>query len=1029
MNNITNENIDKIQSKDSFILQNKLLFKKYRPIKPIGRGTFSTVYLASNIKTNTYVAIKAEERFQKDVELLETEAFILYSLRGYGIPEVLSYGRTKTHNILVMPLLGRSLLDLLIIRRNPININDICCAAIQILDRIEWVHSNNIVYRDIKPENFLFGLKDKNVLYLIDFGLCRKYKSSKTGKHIQPKNLGKFTGTSRYASVYAMAGNEQSRRDDIESIGYMLIFFMKKKLPWQGIKGTSYKECYHKLYSMKRDMKLEDLCRGLPSEIIDYMNYAKSMRFEEEPDYKYLKNLFKIILAKKQVLFDKYLFSWIRNESITDIRKMNSNTKKERKSSPQNKLYKQIQEKIEIENNNKSIPIINNYDISDKKRNNKIFYDNSVKIKNEINSEKSNTMKVLINKNINTINSGFNESTGVYSKKTNSERKSYNDNIIYFRKNNDLKGNHSQDNIIKHYLPLNKQYSGKKNIDKNIKKKHNNFELKKINIPKNSNANRNRKIISISPIQNNGINKTNNSINSLNSLTLNSNNNYNDNKNKLNKINQIKITKVNNNHNYNINKDNTYLNNINSNNKNSNEKIIYNSYTTYNTYNSYNNTIDKTINNNININNIYHRDQYEIQKYNNFKSIQKNNLDNIINDKCVKIQKFIKPVHFEKNAKSHNNILPKNKIGENIRFNSIDIKPNTINHHCSYRKINNQNYVENQIIKRKNNSLNKYTKNYSKQFLGYNTDLNRIEHNSSNIVNYNSNRIINSIYNMNNNRILNEKNQMHNSNYNLKRKNIIHLGAQTIENNIKKVNENKNYIKIQNIPKSNIKKVTEDKSKYYNNRDNNNIIIEKNKNKYNSYENWLNYNYSNNNIIQNNKKYDYNCNINNFFSFQNDPRNKNILNRRNQSISYISKITNNSNSNIVNNIRHNHKNNSAHRILSLNQNLNFNDQYIIQNGYNDNSNKNKNKLFIKMKAKKLPNHALKIINHSSSNNKNYFIENNYVGNNYMDNNNFYVDKYKTEEVDMQYRGKNNVSNKFSRINKYKVTRNKVTQNN
>ena len=102
--------------------------------------------------------------------------------------------------------------------------------AIQILDRIEWIHSNNIVYRDIKPENFLFGKKDPEVLYLIDFGLCRKYKSSTTGKHIKPKNMGKFTGTSRYASLYAMAGNEQSRRDDIESIGYMIIFLMKKKI-------------------------------------------------------------------------------------------------------------------------------------------------------------------------------------------------------------------------------------------------------------------------------------------------------------------------------------------------------------------------------------------------------------------------------------------------------------------------------------------------------------------------------------------------------------------------------------------------------------------------------------------------------------------------------------------------------------------------------------------------------------------------------------------------------------------------------
>ena len=433
---------------DIFLLQNKLIFKKYQPIKPIGKGTFSTVYLSLNIKTNEYVAIKVEKRSsQIDIELLHSEAFLLNSIRGFGIPEVLSFGRTKTHNILVMPLLGKSLLDIFILKNEPVNINDICSVGIQILDRIEWVHSNNIVYRDIKPENFLFGNVDKNVLYLIDFGLCRKYKSSKTGKHIKPQSLGKFTGTSRYASIYAMGGYEQSRRDDIESIGYMIIFFMKKRLPWQGIKGNSYKECYHKLYLMKKHMKLETLCKGLPQEIIDYMYNAKSLKFEQEPDYKYLKNLFATILKRNDITFDKYIFSWCKDESLTsdskDITiKKSSNSKLERKSSPQNRLYKKIQENIE--NKNKVINTnnnINHIEMNDKnksKNNNINYRDNSYKIKNEINSEISNTMKVMFNKNVNSIKSGMKESTGLNLSGINSDNKIENK-IISFRINNNIK--------------------------------------------------------------------------------------------------------------------------------------------------------------------------------------------------------------------------------------------------------------------------------------------------------------------------------------------------------------------------------------------------------------------------------------------------------------------------------------------------------------------------------------------------------------------------------------------------------------
>ena len=313
MNNVSEE--------DEFISQNPKIFKKFKPLKLIGKGTFSTVYLAENISNSQQVAVKVEKRINDSTDLLESEAFLLYKLRGFGIPEVISFGRLKNYNILIEPLLGISLLDLYIKKNKKIDMKDICLIAIQLIDRIEWVHSKEIIYRDVKPENFLFGKINPEILYMIDFGLCRKYININTGKHITPKNIGKFTGTSRYASVYAMAGNEQSRRDDIESIGYLLVFLMKTRLPWQGIQGNSHKECYQKLYLMKKYMPIEKLCNGLPKEMIEYLKIAKNLRFEQEPNYNYLKHLFKNILTKLCPSPSNYKFSWLIKEIYCSTKK------------------------------------------------------------------------------------------------------------------------------------------------------------------------------------------------------------------------------------------------------------------------------------------------------------------------------------------------------------------------------------------------------------------------------------------------------------------------------------------------------------------------------------------------------------------------------------------------------------------------------------------------------------------------------------------------------------------------------------
>ena len=338
------------EEEDKFIKENPIVFKKYKVKKKLGEGAFGDVYLGQIIENNAYVALKVEQR--KIVKpILESEAFLLYSIAGLGIPEVKSFGKVKNYNILVEPLLGKSLFDIFTENNKKMPIEDVCLIGKQVIDRIQWVHSKYIVHRDIKPDNFLIGKKDPNVLYLIDFGLSKKYRSSTTNKHIRFGFTGKLTGTVRFASANALRGGEQSRRDDIESIGYMLVYFLKKKLPWQGITGKKKMERYLKIYKMKKNTKPEELCNGFP-EMIEYLSYAKKLEFEQEPDYKYLRKLFSKMLKRVHNTNDQLVFSWIRLSDVPNLK--NPINPASRKDSPQSRIYKKIKSSLEKEKNQSS---------------------------------------------------------------------------------------------------------------------------------------------------------------------------------------------------------------------------------------------------------------------------------------------------------------------------------------------------------------------------------------------------------------------------------------------------------------------------------------------------------------------------------------------------------------------------------------------------------------------------------------------------------------------------------------------------
>ena len=370
---------NKNNNESIFIKKYPLIFRKYHPLKKIANGAFSEIFYGVNVHTNEKVAIKIESRYVVN-KLLESECFLLFSLKGVGIPKVLSFGHNKEYDILIMPLLGKSLKELYISKNFNFEFKDVCLIAIQIIERIKFVHSQKIIHRDIKPDNFLIGLNDPNIIYLIDFGLSKKYKSSTTGKHIKFTELKKFTGTVLYASVNALRIKEQSRRDDLESIGYMLIHLMKGSLPWQKIKVNNKKESYLKISEIKKHISPEKLCENLPFEMINYINYVRKLQFEESPDYNYLGNLFQIMLKKRGYDPDNIYFSWI-DENIKKRLKKPVNYSK-RSSCSRERIINKIKKSLDIKRS-----------LSDHKNIWKESTDYNMKIKRYLDEKVINNMK------------------------------------------------------------------------------------------------------------------------------------------------------------------------------------------------------------------------------------------------------------------------------------------------------------------------------------------------------------------------------------------------------------------------------------------------------------------------------------------------------------------------------------------------------------------------------------------------------------------------------------------------------------
>eukprot|EP01036_Dinobryon_divergens_P027346 gene27346-36110_t len=294
---------------------------KYKLGERIGGGSFGEIFEVRNLKTGEDCAAKEEiikvpirrhstfegkskEISQQDGEdyegneleelgqnetkfipsHLRRECKIYNKLAGeVGIPKVRWFGMVpgnsnigrQDSNIMVMDLLGNSLEDLFNYCKRKFSLKTVLVLAFELVCRIETIQVKGyLIHRDIKPENFLVGKgRERHTVYIIDFGLAKYFKNPRTGKHIPKKDGNSLTGTARYASINSHMGKEQSRRDDLMSVGYVLMYFLRGQLPWQGLKAETNNEKYKLILEKKMTTTTEELCNGFP-DLFLRLNYT-----------------------------------------------------------------------------------------------------------------------------------------------------------------------------------------------------------------------------------------------------------------------------------------------------------------------------------------------------------------------------------------------------------------------------------------------------------------------------------------------------------------------------------------------------------------------------------------------------------------------------------------------------------------------------------------------------------------------------------------------------------------------------------
>ncbi|XP_060082191.1 casein kinase I-like [Ylistrum balloti] len=281
---------------------------RYLLERELGKDNFGKVYLGTNLLTGKQVAVKVH---YQSYAYLRHEYNVYKEIQGGdGIPKVMWYGREGKSDVMVMELLGASLQDRFVTHSRKFSLKMVLLLAEAMINRLEYIHSHGFIYRDVKPGHFLTGLGNKeNSIYIVDFGLSKRFRDTNTQEHIPYIANKSFVGSLTYASVNSQLGIQQSRRDDMESLGYVLVYFLRGTLPWLEANYKTTKEKYAETLDQKMTISKQSLCYDCPVEFFIYIKICQSIKFAAKPDYVRLRNLFKNVFTRYNFTLDQK-FGW-----------------------------------------------------------------------------------------------------------------------------------------------------------------------------------------------------------------------------------------------------------------------------------------------------------------------------------------------------------------------------------------------------------------------------------------------------------------------------------------------------------------------------------------------------------------------------------------------------------------------------------------------------------------------------------------------------------------------------------------------